>query len=135
MDPTTAPVDTPAPVCPFTGQESFGYLVLFVLAAAVGLVLFLLVWRPARKLLSANDRLLAARPFFIRTLFLLIMIGAIAPVIGETAGAGADAAFMEHVWQAAGQLQETVIFSGLYLFGFVLVLTILAASLGRFRDE
>ena len=131
MDPSTAPASS----YPLTGQEFTGPAILFVLAVVVGLVLFLLVWRPARKLLGANARLLAARPFFIRTLFLLTMIGAIAPVIGESPDAGPDAAFMEQVWQAAGHLKQTVTFAGLYLFGFVVVMTILAASLGRLRDE
>ena len=118
-----------------TWHDFLGYAVLFALAVVVALIVFLLVWRPVRRLLGANARLQQARPFFIRTLFVVLLLGAIQPVAGKGVSLPEGSAFMEYVWQAAGQLDQTLLIVGLYLFGFVIVMTVLAAALGRYRDE
>ncbi len=125
------------------------------MAAGLGVVVFLLVWLPMRRLLGANSRLKRARPFFVRTLLLVLLLGAIAPAIDKSLDldgkskaakattqaqtAAADTLehedFMQAVWQAAGELEGSFIAAGLYLFGFVVIMAILAATLGKYRDE
>ena len=126
-------------VCAESGTASctafWGSVVFLVMGLVIGLIVFLLVWRPIRRLLSANARLQQARPFFIRTLFVLLIIAAITPIVGESLDLPEDSAFMEYVWQAAGNLSGTLMSIGLYLFGFVIVMTVLSAALGRYRDE
>ncbi len=106
---------------------------LLGMAAGVGLVVFLLIWRPTRKLLSLNASLLAARPFFLRCLFLLLLLGAISTVIGESFSQHEN--FMEYFWEAADNLQGPVLIVSLYLLGFAVLMTVLTAVLGRHRDQ
>lgn len=118
-----------------TYGELYGYLVLFALAAGLGTLVFVLVWLPMSRLLSANSRLKQAKPFFVRTLMLIMLLGAIGPVVGTELNLPKTAAPMEYIWQAAGELQGSFIAVGLYLFGYVVIMTILAAALGKYRDE
>ena len=118
-----------------TYAELYGYLALFALAAGLGILVFVLVWLPMSRLLSANSRLQRAKPFFVRTLMLIMLLGAIGPVVGEGLDLPKTAAPMEYIWQAAGKLQNSFIALGLYLFGYVVIMTILAAALGKYRDE
>ncbi len=118
-----------------TYEEFYGYSVLFALAAGLGILVFVLVWLPMSRLLGANSRLQQAKPFFVRTLMLVMLLGAIGPVVGKGLDLPEGAAPMEYIWQAAGQLQNTFIAVGLYLFGYVVIMTILGATLGKYRDE
>lgn len=111
------------------------YAIVFAAAAIAGLLVFLLTWLPMRRMLGANDRLKQTRPFFVRTLFLVMLLSAIAPVVGRKVNLSEGSATMEYVWQAAGMLGTTCVVLAIYLFGFVVVMTILAASLGKYRDE
>ena len=118
-----------------TYEEFYGYSVLFALAAGLGILVFVLVWLPMARLLSANSRLKQAKPFFVRTLMLIMLLGALAPVVGKGLNLPQTAAPMEYIWQAAGKLDGSFWAVGLYLFGFVVIVTILAATLGKYRDE
>ncbi len=113
----------------------FSYAMFLVMAAAVGLIVFLLVVAPMRRLLGANSRLKQARPFFVTALLVILILGAIAPVIGESLDLPEDSAFMEYFWSAAGNLDGTVLSVALFLFGYVIVMTVLTAAMGRYRDE
>ena len=113
--------------------ECVHYGAELLLAVIVALAVFLVVLGPMRRLLGANARLKQARPFFTRALFVVLLLGALAPVIGDRP-AEADSC-MEYVWQAADALESVLLSVVLFLFGFVLVMTVLAAALGRYRDE
>jgi len=115
-------------------SEFLGYAVLFAMAVVVGLIVFLLVVGPLRRLLGANSRLEQARSFFTRSLFIILMLAAMAPVAGKGVTVKEGSPFLEVVWQAAGRLNDVLLYVGLYLFGFVVVMTVLAAALGRYRD-
>lgn len=118
-----------------TYEEFYGYSVLFALAAGLGTLVFVLVWLPMARLLGANSRLQQAKPFFVRTLILVMLLGAVGPVVGEGLNLPETAAPMEYIWQAAGELESSFLAVGLYLFGYVVIMTILAATLGKYRDE
>ena len=118
-----------------TDQTFWCYAAVGIAAAIAGLLVFLLVWLPMRRMLGANDRLKQTRAFFVRALLLVILLGAIAPVIGRKVNLPEGSATMEYVWQAAGMLGTTCVVLAIYLFGFVVVMAILAASLGKYRDE
>ncbi len=113
----------------------FSYALFLIMAAAVGLIVFLLVVLPMRRLLGANSRLKQARPFFVMTLLAILILGAIAPAIGESLDLPEGSHFMEYFWRAAGDLDGTVLSVALFLFGYVIVMTVLTAALGRYRDE
>ena len=113
----------------------FSNALFLIMAAGVGLIVFLLVVAPMRRLLGANSRLKQARPFFVMSLLVVLILGAIAPAIGESLCLPEDSAFLEYFWDAAGDLGGTVLSVALFLFGYVIVMTVLTAALGRYRDE
>lgn len=104
-----------------------------VFATAFSLVIFLLLLGPTRKLLGANSHLEKARPFFVMSLFIILLLGGIAPVIDVKLDMG-SANNMEYVWEATKELQVPMISLASFLFGYCIVMTVLAASLGR-RDD
>ena len=106
---------------------------LLLAAAAVGVVVYLLVRGPMKRLFGANSQLGHARAFFLRTLLILLILGTIYPVIGV--GIGGHGNFMEYVLETADQLEGSVLAVALYLAGFVLMMTILVATVGRDRDQ
>ena len=108
-------------------------MLLPVMAMLVGLLVFMLVVRPLKNLLSGNKALERAQGFFVRMLLVIMVIGSIGPVIGS-GGTKEGQKFMEFLWQQAGQLGDSLVVIGLYLFGFVVLMTVLAATLGRNRD-
>ena len=116
-------------------NETLAYALMYAMAAALGAVVFALIWLPLRKLLRANSLLVATAPFFTRTLLIVLVIGALAPIVGESLDINDQTAAMEIVWQAADKLGNSLLAVGLYLFGFVIVMAVLAATLGRHHDE
>jgi hypothetical protein len=114
-------------------QDFFADASLPVAAAALGVAVFLLVRGPMKRLFGANTQLGHARAFFLRVLLILLILGAIYPVIGV--GIGGHGTFMECVWEIADELQGSVLAVSLYLAGFVLMITILVATIGRDRDQ
>ncbi len=110
------------------------YGLTIVFAAVLSLIIFLLLVGPMSSLLGANSRLKKARSFFMMALFIVLILGGIAPVIDVNLDMGEDAPAMEYVWNAAQKLQTTMIYLALFLFGFCIVMTVLAASLGRHDD-
>ncbi len=110
------------------------YGLTIVFAAILSLVIFLLMVGPMSILLGANSRIKKARPFFTMALFIILLLGGIAPVINVSLNMAEDTPSMEYVWNAAQKMQTTMIYLALFLFGFCIVTTVLAASLGR-RDD
>ena len=107
-----------------------------VIAAAV----FLLVYPPMRRLLAANSILRTARPFYARTFLVVMLLAAWAPIL-ELAGSSASdksapptMTFMEAVWKVAGKIDSVCWSVGIFLALYVVVITIVYAALGRFRD-
>ena len=105
------------------------------MALAVALIVFLLLWRPARKLLMINSRLGEARAFFVRVLFVMLLLAALSVAAGKTFSLGKDAAFMEYVWRAAGDLNGVFAWCAAVVAGYAIVLMVLVVGLGRQRDQ
>ncbi|KPJ77353.1 MAG: hypothetical protein AMS14_00725 [Planctomycetes bacterium DG_20] len=126
------------------------FLVGLGMAFAAALVVFVLVYPPMRRMLGVNSALRAARSFYGRTFFIVMLLAAWAPILesldvpaAESAEEGAEAAvaapektpaFMETVWDVAGDLEDVCLSVGIFLLAYVVVLTIVYAALGRIRD-
>ncbi len=136
MEPQTAAEQTAADPSWFSQQWDllWPYAPVVIAGALVGLAVFLLVWRPLRKLMGLNERLWNAQAFFGRAMLVTFVLGGMAPVIGTALPVERGASFMEYVWAVGGQLQYSVLYVALFLFGYSILLAVLAASLGRFRD-
>ena len=127
---------------------------LFVFLSGAGLVVILaailivLIYPPMRRLLGVNSTLAAARSFYGRTFFIVMLLAAAIPIINNGAPGPAEAdngaatqapeagpTFMECVWHMGSKLDDVFLSIGIFLMGYVLMLTIVFAALGRFRDQ
>ena len=113
-----------------------GLCIGVVIAAAA----FLLVYPPMQRLLAANSVLRAARPFYARTFIVVMLLAAWAPIL-ELAGSSASdksapptMTFMEAVWKVSGKIDNVCWSVVIFLALYVVVITIVYAALGRFRD-
>ena len=104
------------------------------MALVVALLVFLLLWGPARKLLKMNSLLFEAKPFFIRVLFVMLLLAALGVASGKTIAMDKGAAFMEYVWRAAGDLNAVFAWCAAVVAGYAIVLMVLVVGLGRKRD-
>ena len=118
-----------------TGMEISGSAMYLAMAVVVVLIVFALVRGPMRRLLGMNSRLTECRAFFVRALLVILLLAAMGLVAGKVMDLPEGSAFMEYVWQAAGELQGVFGLAGAILGGYVLVMTVLVLGLGRYRDE
>jgi hypothetical protein len=97
-----------------------------------------LVRRPMHTLLTANAHLAPAAGFYGRGFVIVLVLAALAAVVGTSAPCpqqAAEKACMEWVWWTVDGLKP-VCWSVLgILMGYVLLLTILYAVLGRYREQ
>jgi len=118
-----------------TTNEFWGYLLELVFASLLGLAVFLIMLKPLRMLMGFNSRLAAAKTFYVRSLFVLLMLTALIPVAGSYSNLPSDASMMEYVWHAAGELNNVMIGQAIVLGAYVVIMAVLSLGLARFRDE
>jgi hypothetical protein len=111
-----------------------GSAIYLGMALVVAMLVFLLLWGPARKLLKMNSFLFEAKPFFIRVLFVMLLLAALSVAAGKSLAVGNGAAFMEYVWRAAGDLNAVFAWCAAVVAGYAIVLMVLVVGLGRKRD-
>jgi len=116
-------------------MEFLGSALFVGMSVVVAWVVFVLLRGPARRLLGMNSRLSEARAFFVRTLFVMLLLAAFAVSGGRMFNLPGDAAFMEYVWQAAGNLDGVLRALMLVIGGYAIVILVLLLGLGRYRDE
>ena len=140
----TSPASAPAIAtkCPFANlnelwtscPEFCGSAIYLGMALVMGLLVFLLLWGPARKILKMNSRLAEARPFFIRVLFVMLLLAALSVAAGKNFAVEHSDVFMEYVWKAAGDLNTVFGCFAAVVAGYAIVLMVLVVGLGRQRD-
>ena len=114
------------------------WIVLVVLAIVAAIIVVHLIAKPMRALLGANSYMAPAQAFYVRAFALALCLGALAAVVGRSIPGpeqGKSMAAMEYVWWVANGLEPAFWSISLFLFGFVVVLTIVLAVLGRYRDQ
>ncbi len=114
-------------------NDLFAWLFANLIILAFAALIICLVRRPLSRLLNANSRLQPAAPFYHRTFILVISLGALAAITPEAKDAKAMT-FMEWIWWIANNIEPVLWSLSLFLMGFVVLLTILFASLGRHHD-
>lgn len=114
------------------------WLIFVALAIVVAIIVVRLIGKPMRALLGANSYMAVAQSFYLRAFALVLYLGVLAAVVGKPIPGpevGKSMASMEYVWWVANNLEPAFWSISLFSFGFVVVLTILLAVLGRYRDE
>lgn len=112
------------------------WIALALLAGAVCLAVIFAIRKPMSEVLKANSYISPARRFYLRSFSLVIFLA----TLGTIVAAGRPCAkqskcFMQGVWWVVDNLSPVFWSAILSLGGYVLLLTILFAVLGRYRDE
>ncbi len=112
------------------------WICLLLCAGVVCAAVMLTVRKPMSDLLRVNSYISPARRFYLRTFSLLIVLSVLSVLI-SAGGPCAEQSknFMECVWWVADQVSSVIWAAILSVGGYALLLTILFAVLGRYRDE
>jgi preprotein translocase subunit SecG len=115
--------------------ELSAFLVLLAISLAVPTILFLLLRSSLNDLLRHTLRLQAGVTFYLRSFLLVLYLAALSAAIGTSFDLKPDSRFMEYVWKGAeglsSSLEKTLWFVAIYL----VLITILVATLKVKDDE
>jgi xanthosine utilization system XapX-like protein len=110
-------------------------IALFVVALVGGTICVLLVGWKLKALVTAVSKQEAAGSFYFRALIITMLFGVLASVANEGVSVTANDEVMEYVWGFADALEGAFWVISLQLLGYVLLMTILLAALGRRNVE
>lgn len=110
------------------------FLVLLVVSLVVPTILFLLLRDSLRELLKHTVKLAGGFTFYLRTFLLVLYFSSLSVAMGTSFDLPAGSHAMPYVWKGAegvsSAMEATLLFVGLY----VVVVTILIATL-KIKDE
>jgi hypothetical protein len=110
------------------------FLILLVLSLAVPTILFLLLRDSLCELLEHTVKLPGGVTFYLRSFQLVLYLSALSVAVGTSFDLPAGTHFMQYVWKDAegvsSTMQMTLLFVGIY----VVVVTILIATL-KIKDD
>jgi hypothetical protein len=118
-------------------EMCIAWIVLAALAVVTAVVISRLVGRPMGTMLESNSYMAPARGFYVRAFGLSLALSALATITGRSLPCPdqrRSMAAMEYVWWVVGGLSSAFWASALFLIGYVVLLTILYAVLGRYRE-
>lgn len=114
--------------------NTYAFLALFVLSAALAIGLFLQLRDALQGLLQRTMRLPDAVTFYLRSFFILLFFSATAGALGFTFDLKPDSHFMEYVWKVASSLSTVMEQMLLYLAGYLVLTTVILATL-KIKDD
>ncbi len=112
------------------------WIALALLAAAVCLLVIAAIRKPMSELFSANSYMSPASVFYVRSFCLIIFLATLATII--SAGEPCEEQsrhFMQCLWWILDSLSPVLLSAILCIGGYALLLTVLFAVLGRYRDK
>lgn len=111
------------------------FLVLLVLSLTVPIILFLLLRVSLRGLLQETVGLQAAVTFYLRSFLLVLFLSALSAAIGTSFDLKSGSRFMEYVWKGAEGLASTLEKSLSFVALYVVLITVLVATLKPKDDK
>ena len=112
----------------------YAFMTLFILSAALAIGLFLPLRFALRGLLQRTVRLPDGVTFYFRSFFVLFFFSAVGGALGFTFDLKPDSHFMEYVWKVASGLSNVLEQMLLYLGGYLVLTTIILATL-KIKDD
>jgi preprotein translocase subunit SecG len=111
------------------------FLVLLALSLAVPIILFLLLRVSLRDLLQQTVKFQSGVTFYLRSFFLVLFLSALSAAIGTSFDLKSGSRFMEYVWKGAEGLSSTLEKSLWFVAIYVVLITILVATLKTKDDK
>jgi len=116
------------------GPNPGAFLVLLVLSLAVPTVLFFLLRDSLRELLQHTVKLPGGVIFYLRSFLLILFLSALSVAVGVSFELPAGSRFMQFVWKVAEGMSSTMQSTLLSVGVYVVVVTILIATL-KIKDD
>ena len=114
--------------------NTYAFIALFVLSAALAIGLFFPLRDALQGLLQHTVRLPDGVTFYLRSFFVLLFFSAMAGALGFTSDLKPGSYFMEYVWKVASGLSNVLAQMLLCLGGYLVLTTIILASL-KIKDD
>jgi len=114
--------------------NAYAFLALFVLSAAVAVGLFLPLRNALQGLLQRTVRLPDGITFYLRSFFILLFFSALGGALGSNFDLKPGSPFMEYVWRVASGLSNVLGAVLLYLGGYLVLTTVILATL-KIKDD
>ena len=111
------------------------HLVVLILAVALAILVYLLARRGLGELLSRTVAVPGGVVFFRRAFLLLLIFGVVGQAVTGSPDVKPGEHFMEYVWAAAGGLGESLQYIFLTLSIYLVLMTILVATLKPKDDK
>lgn len=111
------------------------WLALALLCALVFILVVVTIRKPMDDLLKVNSYISPAAKFYLRSFYLIILLAVLAVIAAAQGPSGEQSQnFMQCVWWVASNVSSVLWSVLLSIGGYVVLLTILFAVLGRYRD-
>ena len=111
------------------------FLVLLALSLAVPMISFLLLRVSLRDLLQQTVKLQVGVTFYLRSFLLVLFLSALSAAIGTSFDLKSGSRLMEYVWKGAEGLASTLEKSLWFVAMYVVLITILVATLKTKDDK
>lgn len=108
-----------------------GFVILLVISVGVSLLVYFLVQKHLSVLLDKVVKVKGATSFYIRIFLIGLIFIALSAALDVEFSLKQDAAVMEYVWKVADGLSSTFGQTTLFLFGYLILVTILITVLRK----
>jgi len=112
-------------------QNIIGFVILLIISIAVAFLVYALVQRYLRALLDKVVRVKAGTVFYVRIFLIGLVFIAFSAALDVEFSLKQGAKVMEYVWKVTDGLSKVFGQSTLFIFGYLILVTILVAVLGR----
>ncbi len=113
------------------------WIVMAIIAIGLAVTITYLIRKPMRRMLGANSYIAPAQGFYVRTFTLAASLVALATIAGRSMPCPdqrKSMKAMEYVWWVMDGWEPLFWGIALFLIGYVVLLTIVFAVLGRYHD-
>jgi len=114
--------------------NAYAFFALFVFSAALAVGLFFPLRSALQGLLQRTVRLPEGVTFYLRSFFVLLFFSALGGALGFTFDLKPGSHFMEYVWKVASGLSNVIEQMLLYLAGYLVLTTVILATL-KIKDD
>jgi hypothetical protein len=114
-----------------TQQNIIGFFILLIISIGASLLVYALVKKHLRSLLDKVIRIKAGTAFYIRVFLIGIVFIALSAALNVEFSLKKGAVVMEYVWKIADGLSTVFGQTTLYIFGYLILVTILIVGLRK----